>query len=102
MGIERDKNRTRKENGTKQQQQPQKQDVQEKLDEMTEAEQSRLTLLFGLRANTISECTFRLLSLPSIKSLTALNAAANACTLETTFVFQCQPRPNQDFMLASI
>lgn len=42
------------------------------------------TLLFGLKENTISECTFRLRSLLPNRSLTARYAAARACSLETT------------------
>lgn len=98
--ITGDKNSTSKENrkeGSKWRQR-----IHQKLEDMVEAEQKKkLTLLFGLRAKTISEWTFRLLSLPSIESLTALKAAANVCNLETSFVFQCQPPPIQDHVLAS-
>lgn len=44
-----------------------------------------LTLLFGLRQNTISECTFRVRSRPSRLSFIALNAAARICTFDTIY-----------------
>jgi len=45
----------------------------------------RLTLLFGLRLKTISECTFLVFNRPSKESLMALNAAASAWTFETIY-----------------
>lgn len=41
------------------------------------------TLLFGLNEKTISECTFRLRSLFSMRSFTARYVAANAWSFET-------------------
>jgi hypothetical protein len=46
----------------------------------------KLTLLLGLRQNTISECTFRVFNRPSTLSLHALNAAARACLFDTSYV----------------
>jgi hypothetical protein len=46
--------------------------------------QGDLTLLFGLSAKTVSECTFLLFNRPQTLSLTARNAAASTClTLRT-------------------
>jgi len=45
--------------------------------------EGRLTLLFGPRQKTISECTFRVRSRPSRLSLMALNAAARAWIFDT-------------------
>lgn len=42
-----------------------------------------LTLLLGDSENTISECTFRLLSLSSNMSFTARYVAARPCIFET-------------------
>jgi hypothetical protein len=44
------------------------------------------TLLFGLREKTISECTFRLRSLFSSRSLTARYVAASACNLDMIWI----------------
>jgi len=46
----------------------------------------QLTLLFGLKQKTISECTFRLLSRFSTKSFIARYAAARTCILDTICV----------------
>lgn len=46
----------------------------------------RPTLLLGLNEKTISECTFRLRSLLSNRSLTARNIAARACTFEMIYM----------------
>lgn len=51
---------------------------------------SQLTLLFELKQNTISECTFLLFILPSTRSLTARNAAARTCVLE--LIYSCFSR----------
>jgi len=45
-----------------------------------------LTLLFGPRLNTTSECTFRVFNLPAIQSFTARKIAVKMCVVEIRVV----------------
>ena len=61
----------------------------------------RHTLLFNPKENTISECTFRLFNLVSIKSLTALYTALKTWILETIY-YSHQPSFKCNHVISNI